>query len=360
MKKTAKPETAEVAQTKQQLFEMTDAFCDTSLNFEYKRLCRKLIERMARKSPPPFLRGRLDLWAAGIVYALGSSNFLFDKSFEPSISASDLCAAFGTKQGSTAQKATQIREMFDLGYMGDAAFLTKEIGKSRASLDQHLLQMAPLLMEDLPEDDPGEPTAPTRHGGEFVDGDHPAIMRFYALAERYEQSGPSPVVQKGLEELIQRDPDFFDSYLMLAEIRAKQGQRAAAGELLETAYQRALTRILDAKGQWPKSLEWGWMENRHIIRTFLNKAIALWTGGETEAALELFSRLLHSNPNDNAGVRWYILAIRLGMTFTGFEKKFGSQYGYDGMKLIEWFDTNIGKFPDDFDWWQKAVGEEND
>ena len=128
-------------------------------------------------------------------------------------------------------------------------------------------------------------------------------------------------------------------------------ERAEAGEaLLGAAYQRALRRVADADGTWPKSLEWGWMENRHIIRTFLNQAIALWEERRTDKALDLFRKLLRANPNDNAGARDYILAIRLGLTFAGFETKFASQFGYDGMKLVDWFDRNSKQFPEEFDW----------
>jgi hypothetical protein len=63
------------------------------------------------------------------------------------------------------------------------------------------------------------------------------------------------------------------------------------------------------------------------------------------------------------GARDYILAIRLGMTFAQYEKKFASQFGYDALAMIEWFDANIGQFPDEFDWWKEAVdynGEDED
>jgi hypothetical protein len=72
------------AQTIQhQLIQMTAAFCQQHADGEYERLCRKLIEKMARKRAVPFLSGRVEIWAAAIVYALGSINFLFDKSSPP-------------------------------------------------------------------------------------------------------------------------------------------------------------------------------------------------------------------------------------------------------------------------------------
>ena len=133
---------------KQRLFEMTDAFCDAHLDADYKRLCRKMIEKLARKRPPPFLRGRLDIWAAGIVYALGSANFLFDKSFRPYISAADLCAHFGTKPGSTAQKAAAIRDLFDLDLFSNSEFQTKRMKADMAPVEEMMRQLETRLIAD--------------------------------------------------------------------------------------------------------------------------------------------------------------------------------------------------------------------
>lgn len=98
-----------VKQKKDALIKMTDDFADRYLDEDYKMLCRKLIEKMSRKRQVPFLSGRLEIWAAAVVYALGQINFLFDKSFEPYVSTTDLCNYFGTSQSTTSQKAKIIR-----------------------------------------------------------------------------------------------------------------------------------------------------------------------------------------------------------------------------------------------------------
>ena len=71
---------------------------------------------MARKRTVPFLSGRVEIWAAAIVYALGSINFLFDKSQEPHMSAAELCALFGVSTSTGAAKATELRKLFDIGF----------------------------------------------------------------------------------------------------------------------------------------------------------------------------------------------------------------------------------------------------
>lgn len=71
---------------------ITDAFCAEHLNDEYAQLSRKLAAALSRKRPSPLLRGKVTTWACGIVYALGSVNFLSDRSFEPFMRLEDICA----------------------------------------------------------------------------------------------------------------------------------------------------------------------------------------------------------------------------------------------------------------------------
>jgi hypothetical protein len=93
---------------------LTDAFCQEHLNEEYAALSRQLAAALARKRPSPLPRGKLEIWACAIVYALGSVNFLFDKSQEPHMRADELCAVFGVSQSSGANKAKLIRDMFGM------------------------------------------------------------------------------------------------------------------------------------------------------------------------------------------------------------------------------------------------------
>lgn len=93
---------------------MTDSFCTQYLNDEYAGLCRQLAAALARKRPSPLARGRPDMWACGIVYALGSVNFLFDESQVPHMRADELCAAFGINKNSGANKGRMIRDLFGM------------------------------------------------------------------------------------------------------------------------------------------------------------------------------------------------------------------------------------------------------
>lgn len=93
---------------------LMDPFCQQYLTAEYARLCHELAAALARKRPSPLSRGKQEIWACAIVYALGTVNFLFDKSQTPHMRAEELCAAFGVSQSSAASKARVIREMFGM------------------------------------------------------------------------------------------------------------------------------------------------------------------------------------------------------------------------------------------------------
>jgi hypothetical protein len=115
-----------VEEMAQQLIGMTGSFCQRFLDEDYKQLCEKLIRKMSRKRTVPFLSGRMEIWAAAVVYALGSINFLFDKSFKPYATVEDICNYFRTSKSTTSQKSKVIREMFKMGYY-DPEFSTNHM-----------------------------------------------------------------------------------------------------------------------------------------------------------------------------------------------------------------------------------------
>ncbi|MEZ5120727.1 MAG: DUF6398 domain-containing protein [Solirubrobacterales bacterium] len=84
------------------IIDITDAVCRDHLDEEYGRMARRLVARLARKRPSPLLRGDARIWAAGVLYAIGRINFLFDPSQRPHLSAAQLAAAVGAKQTTMA------------------------------------------------------------------------------------------------------------------------------------------------------------------------------------------------------------------------------------------------------------------
>jgi len=100
-----------------ELVSRTDAVCREHLNEEYAQLCRRLAAALCRKRPSPVIRGRIDSWACGIAYALGSVNFLSDKSQTPHATLAELCGWFGVSPATGAAKAAEIRRSFKMHQM---------------------------------------------------------------------------------------------------------------------------------------------------------------------------------------------------------------------------------------------------
>ncbi len=119
-----------------ELISMTDKFCNEHINAEYAALCKLMIEKLGRKkSIKPLATGRLNIWAAAIVYTIATNNFLFDKSFEPYIPASEIHDYFDTKHSTVSAKSALIRQILKLAPRFDPEFST-----------QHSLENNPFLM----------------------------------------------------------------------------------------------------------------------------------------------------------------------------------------------------------------------
>ena len=96
---------------------LTDPFCKENLNEEYRQLVREATAALCRKCPSPLMRGRIDIWACGIVLAVGSPNFLHDWTQEPHISSADVCSAFGVKQSTGTNKGALVRSTLGINPM---------------------------------------------------------------------------------------------------------------------------------------------------------------------------------------------------------------------------------------------------
>jgi hypothetical protein len=104
-------------------------FSQKYLNEEYDHLIEKLVLKMARKREVPFLTGRIEIWAAAVIHALGTFNFLFDKESSPYVPVSEIYQFFNTSQSTTSQKSKKIRDMFKMSYF-DSNFSTESVSQS--------------------------------------------------------------------------------------------------------------------------------------------------------------------------------------------------------------------------------------
>ena len=85
------------------------AFCDVHLDADCLTLALKVALALARKRPSPLLQGRPAVWAAGIVHAVATVNFLFDRSQALHTSSPVIRDAFGVGESTMSGKSKSIR-----------------------------------------------------------------------------------------------------------------------------------------------------------------------------------------------------------------------------------------------------------
>jgi|GEM_PF-3223800 len=86
-----------------QIVDLSNIYCSQILNEEYAQLYRQAIAALCRKRPSPLQRSGLS-WACGVIYTIGSANFLFDKASKPYATGQDLADAFGISKSTAASK----------------------------------------------------------------------------------------------------------------------------------------------------------------------------------------------------------------------------------------------------------------
>jgi hypothetical protein len=105
---------------------MVEAFGRSRLGPEYTGLALKLCDRIGRMRKLSIQRGRIEIWAAAIIYVIARLNFLFDPESETFITADELCAFFGTKKSTISSKAGLIQKTADI-FTGDPDFSSAKI-----------------------------------------------------------------------------------------------------------------------------------------------------------------------------------------------------------------------------------------
>lgn len=141
----------EIKNKEKKLLKLTGSFCAQKLDDDYYQLCEKLILKLGRKRDVPFKSGKIEIWAAAIIHSIGSINFLFDKSFEPYVTAEQISEYFGTKKSTVSNKARQIKDMFKMGYY-DSDFSTQNMKENNPFNDMVMVNGLIVPLSSIPED----------------------------------------------------------------------------------------------------------------------------------------------------------------------------------------------------------------
>ena len=113
--------------------EIIEHFCNENLNDEYCEICLRALAKLCRKRPSPLVSGRARTWACGIVYAIGSNNFIFDKSQPIHMTAAEISDWFRLSKSTAGNKAAEISKLLDLSYF-NTGFLLKSIADNNPAI----------------------------------------------------------------------------------------------------------------------------------------------------------------------------------------------------------------------------------
>jgi len=144
-------EKEKIIEKQQEIIQLVKKFCNEKLNEEYATLAEKLICKLGRKRNVPFVTGQTSVWAAAVIHALGTINFLFDKSFEPYVSIDEINDFFGTKKSTTGNKSKEIRDLLKLGYW-DKEFSTGRMTNNNPFANFVMVDGFMVPVSELPEE----------------------------------------------------------------------------------------------------------------------------------------------------------------------------------------------------------------
>lgn len=136
---------------KQKILELLREFCAKKLNEEYFELAERMIQKLGRKRNVPFVNGQPEIWAVAVIHALGTINFLFDKSSTPYLSIDNINDFFGTNKSTTGGKSKQIRDLLKLSHW-DKEFSTKGMQDSSPFINYVTVDGFIVPLDTLPEE----------------------------------------------------------------------------------------------------------------------------------------------------------------------------------------------------------------
>lgn len=317
----------EIKTKEKQLLMMVGDFTRDNINEEYTELCRNLVKKLGRKHDVPFKRGKLEIWASAVVYAIGQINFLFDKSFEPYLTPDDICNYFNTKKSTVSSKAKTIRDILKLEYY-DKEFSTEKMIEDNplnnfVMTEEGIIVPKSMLFEeksvlDLLEEQIGLDKEIIKET---------LVEAFIQKKENIDEKKVENFIKLLTSPISEEDDDTLKAVFSVLDDLDPAPDEEDDIELfedyvidddnpLETIedYQRAIDLFRSTKGEEyfeeNKGYFWGMLESRPFMMHLLEQAMLLWDAGQRDRAVSQLQYLLELNPNDNQGVR-YVLMSRL-------------------------------------------------
>lgn len=143
--------------------------------------------------------------------------------------------------------------------------------------------------------------------------------------------------RKLAQQALALDPECVDALLLLAEMNANTPEELmAALEKAVAAGERSLGPQFFAEN---KGCFWGIVETRPYMRARFDLGHLLMSAGCLEEAIRHFEGLLELNPNDNQGVRDFLLGCYLSVKHLAGAQRLLQDYKNDASAVFAWGQT---------------------
>lgn len=113
-------------QRSNEISDLIASFCKKHLTDQYLVFAMELVEMLSRKRKLDITRGKKEIWAAAIVYAIARLNFLFDTDSWDHITLDVMCDFFGTTKSTISTKGSSIIKSCKIK-LGDPRFCRLDI-----------------------------------------------------------------------------------------------------------------------------------------------------------------------------------------------------------------------------------------
>jgi hypothetical protein len=140
-----------------------------------------------------------------------------------------------------------------------------------------------------------------------------------------------------MKYLISVEKNFFDPYVELSDTYMLLGKEQRAHRLLGIAMKRLHTKTFNSQ-DFPLSMSYYNLNNRHIFRLLYSYANSSWLNGLKDQASTIFLKIIEMDNKDPLGARYPLL---------GIEKGFKSAYEMSselGSSINEWFRRESKKY----------------
>ncbi len=109
-----------------EIAELVESFSAEYFSEELTECALSLCEKLGRSRKVDITRGKIEIWAAAIVYVIARSNFLLDKASDHFLTSDVICDFFNTKKTTTGNKATTIEKAINID-IGDKDCCIQEV-----------------------------------------------------------------------------------------------------------------------------------------------------------------------------------------------------------------------------------------